>query len=280
MTDIDLSLVEFIEESPGVPMAIAVAPGETVPFDIRFNIAGEPTRNVGVVVLTPPNPNGGFEITGKSVSGLISGGNYKADSFNINVGTFAAGHSGTLEGSNSIRIRGVLANGEQPGLLRVAIGPPAPVISVFAVATSSAVLAGAPDGVTILQEFQTVESVIYYALAYIAEEELTFLLRDYIEPGNLDHYESDGAIIPDGTSDSVSISVSGELGQVLIVNWGIFSGVGFPFQTGDWSILSLQTYGGKYVFTGTETKTFGITWSNVGVRDGVLVIAAAVVTPQ
>ena len=182
MADIDLSLVEIIEESPGTPMAVAVAPGETVPFDIRFNIAGDPTRNVGIVVLTPPNPNGGFEITGKSASGLISGKNYKADSFNKSVGTLAAGHSGTLEGSNSVRVRGVLANGEQPGLLRIAVGPPEPVISVVTIATPLESFNVLPTGATALQQFQTSESVIYYALGYIVLEEITTLQRDYFEP--------------------------------------------------------------------------------------------------
>ena len=294
MTDIDLSLVEMIEESPGVPMAQAVAPGETLYFDVTLSLAGEPLRNIGVVVLTPPNPNGGFEIIGLSVSGQFfsdsglsaffintSTRNYKADSFNTNVGTFAAGHSSTLEGSNNIRVRGVLANGDQPGLLRIAVGPPAPVISLFAFATPNPPTdLVAPSGVIVLQDFEVGTVIKYQAMAWIAKEELLYLLRDYVEPGNLDHYESDGAIVPDGTTDSVSISVSGELGQVLIVNWSGFNTVGSLSFTGDWSILTLGTNGGKYVFTGDETKTFSITWSNSGVRDGVLVIAAAVVTPQ
>ena len=280
MADIDLSLVEFIEESPGVPMAIAVAPGETVPFDIRFNIAGEPTRNVGVVVLTPPNPNGGFEITGKSAAGLVSGKNYKADSFNNSVGTLAAGHSGTLEGSNSIRIRGMLANGDQPGLLRIAVGPPEPVISVWA--SASFVKTDPPEGAIVLQQFQTTDPTFpYYALAYILAEELAFLLRDYFEPGQLSHYTSDGAIVPFPGSDSITISISGEEGQVLIVAWAGYDGAGLMgfVLTGDWADLTLGNFGGKYVFAGTETKTFTISLTNGSVRDNVMVIAAAVVTP-
>ena len=57
MTDIDLGLVEIIED-----LNQPVAAGETLPFDVQFSLAGEPTENVSVVLLTPPNPNGGFTV--------------------------------------------------------------------------------------------------------------------------------------------------------------------------------------------------------------------------
>lgn len=114
---IDDDLIEKVEgiEAP-------VAPGETLYFDAMLSVAGEPDYNLAVVVLTPPNPNGGFTVFGRSKLGTFTGQSYGADDFNQPVGIIRAGLPGTVEGWNTVRVRGTLANGEQPGLLRFATG--------------------------------------------------------------------------------------------------------------------------------------------------------------
>ena len=114
---IDSDLIEVVEG-----LEHAIAPGETVYFDGMLAVAGEPDHNLAVVVLTPPNPNGGFTVFGRSKLGTFTGKSYRADDFNQPVGILQAGVSGTLEGWNTIRVRGTLANSDQPGLLRLAVG--------------------------------------------------------------------------------------------------------------------------------------------------------------
>jgi len=121
-TPVDSSLIEIIKEHNDVDMSHAVAPGETVYFDAQLAVAGDSTANLAVVVLTPSNPNGGFTVFGRSRNGTFVGSSYGADDFNQPVGILRAGAEGTPEGWNTIRVRGVLANGEEPGLLRLAIG--------------------------------------------------------------------------------------------------------------------------------------------------------------
>ena len=282
---IDLSLVEIIED-----LNQPVSAGETLDFDVQFSIAGESGHNVSVVVLTPPTSNGGFTVFSRSQFGQFTGRSYNADKFNEAVGLVQAGLPGTLEGRNTVRIKGVLANSDQPGLLRFAI------------------TAEFWPSVTILSDFETtnIPPVVFsdfssFGLAQLVKIETSHQLYGYhgwggehtVEinpdsialsgvfnlPGTLDHFAFDGEVIPDAGPFPViiEISFSGTVGQGLMV--GHANG---PLpdltQTGDWADLSLGVNGGTYIFTAPTTKLFRITAnSNPNVRDEGMIIVGALV---
>ena len=116
------SFSDDIEEYQDKPLAAPVGPGETLYFELHLVVEGDGQFNFGVVVVTPPNPTGGFQVSGQSLFGTIQGGAFGADMFNHSAGVIGNG-AGFTPGTVVARVRGVLGNGPAGGLLKFQLGP-------------------------------------------------------------------------------------------------------------------------------------------------------------
>ena len=117
-----------------------VMPGETLYAEFQLDFRGDSEQNVSIVIKTPPDPNGGFFLTGASVhdnstqnpNGWNTGDygkettySYGADRFNEPVGVWRCGTPNGEEGGwNTARGRIHLANSDNPGLVKIQLRQP------------------------------------------------------------------------------------------------------------------------------------------------------------
>lgn len=114
------SLASAAELGDYQEMQAELAPGESVQFSFVVCLAGASGSVVTFTLLTPANPNGGFQIAGSGAAAFAQT-SYGADSFNAAVGSQRGGVPGTLEGYDVHVVSGNLANGHQPGLLKLEV---------------------------------------------------------------------------------------------------------------------------------------------------------------